>query len=271
MTLSGTVAAMSSGGQVYVGAVTGRDTALLVRGFGYDPGSRVALYWDGAPVGMVTADANGGFEATIAVPAQAPAGDNMLTAEVSPHTLSAAGVTVVGGAPAIVAPHQHAAHAPSGASPHAEVTARATTSNGCTISAGDQAGERYVLNLLNQHRAAVGVAALRLNPTLAGVSRQHSCDMFRHQQLSHTGSDGSSPFDRISRAGIAYTTAGENIGMASGYGLYNGLSAIDSQMMSEPTTPGTHHWNIVNAGYSQVGVGVIYQNGQVWVTEDFIG
>jgi len=42
-------------------------------------------------------------------------------------------------------------------------------------------------------------------------------------------------------------------------------------MMAEPLTPGDHHWNIVNPAYSSIGVGIIYVNNQVWLTEDFIG
>ncbi len=89
--------------------------------------------------------------------------------------------------------------------------------------------------------------------------------------MSHTGSDGSSPFQRISAAGIAYGTAGENVGMASGYALSSGVTTIDNEMMAEPLTPGDHHWNIVNPAYSSIGVGIIYVNNQVWMTEDFIG
>jgi uncharacterized protein YkwD len=95
--------------------------------------------------------------------------------------------------------------------------------------------------------------------------------MFLHQQLNHTGSDGSSPFQRISSTGVTYSTAGENIGMAGGYSLTDGVNVIDSSMMGEPLSYGNHHWNIVNPAYTQVGIGIIYANNQVWLTEDFIG
>jgi uncharacterized protein YkwD len=141
-------------------------------------------------------------------------------------------------------------------------------SSGCSF---DTAGEQYLLSLLNQHRAAAGAAPLTLSSTLSTASRSHSCDMFTHQNMSHYGSDGSSPFQRIAATGITYSTAGENIGMANGYGLDGGINAIDNGMMAEPATYGTHHWNIVNPAYKQIGLGVVYQNGQVWLTEDFVG
>ncbi len=61
--------------------------------------------------------------------------------------------------------------------------------------------------------------------------------------------------------------------MAGGYGLSAGVDTIDAGMMAEPLDDSApnHHWNIVHAAYTQVGIGVIYANGQVWLTEDFIG
>jgi uncharacterized protein YkwD len=149
--------------------------------------------------------------------------------------------------------------------------ATGTTGDGCRVTTQDTAGEQHLLGLLNAHRAAAGVPPLALNATLAREARAHSCDMDQHQRLSHTGSDGSSPFDRMRAVGVTFTAAGENIGAASGFGLTAGLDADDRDMMAEPLTPGNHHWNIVNPAYTQVGLGVIYANGQLWFTEDFVG
>lgn len=145
------------------------------------------------------------------------------------------------------------------------------TANGCPITPEQTAAEQHVFDLLNQHRAAAGVAPLALDPALAAVARAHSCDMLQHQLMSHTGSDGSSPFQRIQAAGIHYTAAGENIGTSSGYGLIPGVDMNDRDMMAEPLTQYVHHWNIVNAGYARTGIGVVYANGQEWLTEDFVG
>ncbi|MDQ2829516.1 MAG: CAP domain-containing protein, partial [Chloroflexota bacterium] len=155
--------------------------------------------------------------------------------------------------------------------PASGVPSSGATRNGCTITTDQAQAEQYLFGLLNQHRAAAGARALQLNETISTASREHSCDMFQHQQLNHYGSDGSSPFQRISATGTSYSTAGENIGMAGGYGLNGGIDIIDNSMMAEPSSRGTHHWNIINAAYTQVGIGVIYANGQVWFTEDFVG
>lgn len=98
--------------------------------------------------------------------------------------------------------------------------------------------------------------------------------MFQHQLLSHNGSDGSTPYTRMAAGGFGmppYSQEGENIGDAAGMSPSQAVAAIDAQMMAEPDSPGTHHWNIVNSGYTIVGVGVIVANGQTWLTEDFAG
>src|SRR5262249_54673336 len=120
--------------------------------------------------------------------------------------------------------------APVRRTPTSVSSSGANTANGCDITPQDVAGEQYLLGLLNADRAAAGVAPLTLSEIISRASREHSCDMYQHQQLSHTGSDGSSPFARILTTGIRYTTAGENIGDSDGYAMTKGLDLIDRDM-----------------------------------------
>lgn len=145
------------------------------------------------------------------------------------------------------------------------------TSNGCAITSQQTQAEQYLLNRLNQHRKDGGVHALTLSTKLSAVSRAHSCDMYQHQKLNHNSSDGTTLTQRILAVGIKAHAWGENIGTASGYGLDGGIDANDNDMMAEPLQQGNHRWNIMNASYTQVGIGIIYINGQEWLTEDFIG
>jgi len=188
--------------------------------------------------------------------------------------------------PAAHSPHQDPVNgkpvlptsAPSTATPIATPTATAagatttaTTRNGCPITAPELTGEQHLLALLNAHRAAAGVPALALDNTLRTEAREHSCDMQQHHHLSHTGSGGSTPFQRIRAAGVTYRVAGENIGETTGYALTAGIDRDDRDMMAEPLTPGNHHANIVSPAYTRVGLGVIYLGGQLYFTEDFVG
>lgn len=77
-----------------------------------------------------------------------------------------------------------------------------------------------VLTLTNQARAtprscgdkAFGAAApLRWNETLAGAARQHAEDMAGNNFFSHGGRDGSTPGQRVERAGYRFRATGENI------------------------------------------------------------
>ncbi|MGN5379926.1 CAP domain-containing protein [Streptomyces lasalocidi] len=50
---------------------------------------------------------------------------------------------------------------------------------------------------LNQLRAGAGCAAVRLRASLRRAAQGHSSDMAAHRHLTHTGTDGSAPQDRM--------------------------------------------------------------------------
>ncbi len=150
-------------------------------------------------------------------------------------------------------------------------TVRAAVVAGCEVTGATEAGELQLLSLLNQHRAAVGAPRLSLDAGLTRVAWQHSCDMFTHQQLTHRGSDGRDPFQRMAAAGITYQAAAENAGTADGFTLDAGIAAIDGEMMAEPLGQENHHTNIIDPAYSRIGIGIVFTRGQLWITEDFTG
>lgn len=163
---------------------------------------------------------------------------------------------------------------PALAQPSATATSRpappAATSNGCPITAAETDAERTLLATINAHRVAAGAQPLALNAALSAAADAHTCDMLRHNLMSHIGSDGSTPAHRIQATGLSYGTWGENIGVAAGLGLTGGVARIDGDMMAEPLTAYDHHWNIVYPAFTRVGIGILYTNGQVWLTEDFV-
>ncbi len=69
--------------------------------------------------------------------------------------------------------------------------------------------EREVFNLTNRERRSRGLRALAWNGKLATAARRHARDMADGNFHSHTGSDGSSAGDRITRAGYAWNQGGE--------------------------------------------------------------
>ncbi|MBB5126175.1 CAP domain-containing protein [Streptomyces griseoloalbus] len=115
-----------------------------------------------------------------------------------------------------------------------------------------------VVELVNAERAKAGCSPVKVNATLTGAAQKHSEDMAASGNMSHTGSDGSSPGDRITRAGYNWSTYGENV--AYGY------STPEQVMAGWMASPG-HKENIVNCAFKEIGVGLA-QPGGYW-TQDF--
>ncbi|AQT72221.1 CAP domain-containing protein [Streptomyces sp. fd1-xmd] len=108
-----------------------------------------------------------------------------------------------------------------------------------------------VLALVNQERAAAGCQAVTLNAKLTKAAQDHSADMAAHSNMSHTGSDGSDPGTRITRAGYAWSTYGENV--AYGY------STPEKVMEGWMNSPG-HRENILNCSFKEIGIGLAQPN-----------
>ncbi|MFF7754782.1 CAP domain-containing protein [Streptomyces sp. NPDC007971] len=115
-----------------------------------------------------------------------------------------------------------------------------------------------IVQLVNAERAKVGCSALTLNATLTKVAQAHSQDMAAHQNMSHTGSDGSDPGQRITRGGYAWSAYGENV--AYGY-------ATPEQVMAGWMSSPGHRANILNCSFKEIGVGLAQPNSY-W-TQDF--
>ncbi|MFD7630989.1 CAP domain-containing protein [Streptomyces sp. NPDC059851] len=115
-----------------------------------------------------------------------------------------------------------------------------------------------ILALVNQERAVVGCPALTINAKLTAAAQSHTEDMAAHANMSHTGSDGSDPGQRITRAGYAWSTYGENVA----YGYSTPAAVMEGWMNS----PG-HKRNILNCSFKEIGIGYAQPN-HYW-TQDF--
>jgi len=146
-----------------------------------------------------------------------------------------------------------------------DITSSIVIANG---SSSSSVAER-MLELVNQQRTAAGLAPVSLNAQLMSSAQEHSQDMADHDFLDHTGSDGSSPFDRIGRAGYSSGFAGENI--AAGEPAPE--NAMADWMNETPPNDG-HRQNILNPNYREIGIGYAFregtQYGHYW-TQDFGG
>lgn len=112
------------------------------------------------------------------------------------------------------------------------------------------------------------------NPNLADAAQSHSDDMASNQYQSHTGSDGSSPDDRVRRSGFSAASTGEN--------AYAYAKSVDNAMQAF-----LYDWGVADAGhrrnllqpgvsssdsFTDVGIGVAKTTGKVGpvvVTQNF--
>ncbi len=69
-----------------------------------------------------------------------------------------------------------------------------------------------LLAIINLDRVQRGLPAYRWNDQVADAAYANSADMAAHQRMQHTGSDGSNAGVRLTRAGFAWSSWGENIG-----------------------------------------------------------
>lgn len=132
--------------------------------------------------------------------------------------------------------------------------------------------ESQMLYLTNQDRTAQqnweetqGRAhPLQWDDRLAAAARAHSEDMARAGYLSHEGSDGSVPAQRVSYMGIQWLSTGENVARA------RDAAEAEALFMDEPRFQQNHRSNILNPNYTIVGIGVARDSeGTLYITEEF--
>jgi uncharacterized protein YkwD len=132
---------------------------------------------------------------------------------------------------------------------------------------------RVVLDLVNRARAAgrgcggkffASVGPLRLDPALTRAALEHSRDMAQHDGFDHRGHDGSTPADRIDRAGFgAHRIVGENIAA--------GAMTPDEVTKGWLASP-AHCENIMDGRFTLIGIGYAENRktrSAVFWTQDF--
>ncbi|MFM7084735.1 MAG: CAP domain-containing protein [Hyphomicrobium sp.] len=67
-------------------------------------------------------------------------------------------------------------------------------------------------DLINKYRKSNNLNPVKLNAALTEAAKAHSIDLSKWDRISHYGSDGSNPLDRINKTGYKARTSAENIG-----------------------------------------------------------
>jgi len=139
---------------------------------------------------------------------------------------------------------------------------RAGAPAGAAAPAAAATWQAQMLASINANRAAAGQAPLTRCGSLDRAAQAHTQDQAATNTMTHTGSDGSTIGPRANRAGyVGWTSLGENVAV--------GYTTVDAVMTGWMNSAG-HRANLLNGGYTHVGVGLAYSaSGRAYWTQDF--
>jgi uncharacterized protein YkwD len=103
-------------------------------------------------------------------------------------------------------------------------------------------------DLVNVYRKQNGLRPLRLQPALTEAARAHSRDLAKWDRISHFGSDGSNPWDRVKRAGYSAKLAAENVG--------TGQASVEEVLKGWQASPG-HNKNLLLKDAEHMGIALV--------------
>ncbi len=110
---------------------------------------------------------------------------------------------------------------------------------------------------LNAYRTMHNLPSVTLNQKLVLASDIHAKDLARTGTISHTGSDGSSPFERIERQGYAFSLAAENVA--------TGQKDWPEVFKAWQNSPG-HNENLLLPGATEFGAALIFDPKSTFAT-----
>ncbi len=103
-------------------------------------------------------------------------------------------------------------------------------------------------DLINQYRHEKGLKPLKLNAALSEAAKGHSRDLAKWDRISHYGSDGSNPWDRVKRTGYKPRLAAENVG--------TGQVSFNEVLKGWKESPG-HNKNLLLADANEMGLALV--------------
>jgi uncharacterized protein YkwD len=123
----------------------------------------------------------------------------------------------------------------------------------------DAAGEKQLVELINQERAREGVPPLAVDERLTQAARKHTQLMVKHDTPSHQLGEEPPLQLRVANEGLRSDRQAENVG------LEMDVPGAHAMLMNSPA----HRANILSRDYNAVGIGVILSGDKLYVTEDF--
>jgi uncharacterized protein YkwD len=127
---------------------------------------------------------------------------------------------------------------------------------------GDQGGA--VLNQINAVRAANGCGPVSFNPQLTASAARQANDMLVNGVVNHTGSDGSTPAQRIAAAGY---TPFASIGEIVFWGTDS--AGMPAAAVTWWMTSPRHRAIITNCQFTEAGFSAVSNGKKMTATGDF--
>ena len=122
--------------------------------------------------------------------------------------------------------------------------------------------EQQIVALVNDERAAIGLAELKVNDSLAGVAETKAEDLRDQNYFAHQSPTYGSPFDMMKQFSISFSTAGENLAKGQ---------KTPEEVMNDWMESSGHKANILNSAYTEIGVGYVTNNdGTTYWVQQFI-
>jgi uncharacterized protein YkwD len=107
------------------------------------------------------------------------------------------------------------------------------------------------VEVANQARRAAGLSSLRIDPQLSQVAEMHSYWMERKNRLFHS--------NRLDWKVTNWVRLGENVGVGQS------IASLQAAFMDSPG----HRQNILDPGFTYVGISVRPQGDRLWMTALF--
>jgi uncharacterized protein YkwD len=123
--------------------------------------------------------------------------------------------------------------------------------------------EKQVLDLINKERTKRGLKPLKSNEALAKAAQKHTKRMAQDNFFSHTDKQGKSVADRVNAERYRWSRVGENIALNSGFSDPV-VQAVEGWMQSRG-----HRENILNADFTETGIGVVARGKTLYYTQVF--
>jgi uncharacterized protein YkwD len=117
-----------------------------------------------------------------------------------------------------------------------------------------------VLEQANIDRSLHGLPSLTLDQTLNLAAFAKAEDMLARNYFAHVSPEGVKPWHWFKVLGYDYSFAGENLAIG-----FDEASDLEESWMNSPK----HRDNLLSSDYTDMGVAIVYKNGQKMVVQLF--